>query len=96
MQDVAREDDLSPPPCRTARSKAVSDDRRVPEERVLHAGLPMIARRLLPASPPTSSMFHSSPFTLAHDRESRAVDEEMQAGTCGGATQRKIEMLATP
>ena len=43
-----------------------------------------------------SSMFHSGPFTLAHDRESRAVHEEMQAGTCGGATQRKIEMLATP
>ena len=39
--------------------------------------------QLLPASPPTSSMFHSSPFTLAHDREARAVDEEMQAGTCG-------------
>ena len=51
IQDVAREDDLSPPPCGTARSKAVSDDRRVPEERVLHAGLPMIARHLLPASP---------------------------------------------
>ena len=174
IQDVARENDLSPPPCRTARSKAVSDDRRVPEERVLHAGLPMVARRLLPASPaylldrqdrvitgarpravsrhvgrtrrrnhdgratrtggldqrdasrravdtclrqgpgddharsvdtempllpaspPPSSMFHSGPFTLAHDREARAVDEEMQAGTCGGATQRKIEMLATP
>ena len=40
----------------------------------------------LPASPPPSSMFHSGPFTLAHDRESRAVDEEMQAGTCVGAT----------
>ena len=35
-------------------------------------------------------------FTLAHDRGARAVDHEMQAGTCGGATQRKIEMLATP
>ena len=28
-------------------------------------------------------MFHSGPFTLAHDREARAVDEEMQAGTRG-------------
>ena len=43
IHDVARENDLSPPPCRTARSKAVSDDRLVPEERVLHAGLPMVA-----------------------------------------------------
>ena len=51
IQDVAREVDLSPPPCGTARSKAVSDDRRVSEERVLHAGLPMIARRLRSASP---------------------------------------------
>ena len=26
--------------------------------------------------------------------KSRAVDNEMQAGTCGGATQREVEMLA--
>ena len=51
IQDVAREDDLSSPPSGAARSKAGSDDRLVPEERVLHAGLPMVARHLLPASP---------------------------------------------
>ena len=51
---------------------------------------------LLPASPPPSSMFRRGPFTLAHDREARAVDNEMQAGTGGGATQREVEMLATP
>ena len=196
MQDGAREDDLSPSPCGAARSKTVSDDRLVSEERVLHAGLSMIARRLLPASPsslldrqdraitsarprsvsrhvgrtrrrnhdggatrtggfvkadrivggirrhlsegavdrldqrdasrrvvdarlrqgpgddhtrpvdtemprlpaspPPSSMFRRGPFTLAHEREARAVDNEMQAGTCGGATQREVEMLATP
>ena len=62
IQDVAREVDLSPPPCGTARSKAVSDDRLVSEERVLHAGLPMIARHLLPASP--SSLL---------DRQDRAI-----------------------
>ena len=33
---------------------------------------------------------------LAHDRESRAVDEEIHAGTRGGATKREVEMLATP
>ena len=65
------------------RKHAVSSRRSAPRPR-------------LPASPPPSSMFHSGPFTLAHDREARAVDEEMQAGTCGGATQRKIERLATP
>ena len=52
--------------------------------------------QLLPASPPPSSIFRRGPFPLAHDRESRAVDNEMQAGTCGGATQREVEMLATP
>ena len=52
--------------------------------------------RLFQPRLPPSSMFRSGPFTLAHDRESRAVDEEKQAGTCGGATQREIEMLATP
>ena len=41
-------------------------------------------------------MFRRGPFTLAHDREARAVDNEMQAGTRGGATQREVEMLATP
>ena len=51
---------------------------------------------LLPASPPPSCMFRRGPFTLAHDREARAVDHEMQAGTCGGATKREVEMLATP
>ena len=52
--------------------------------------------QLLPASPPPSSMFRRGPFTLAHDREARAVDNEMPAGTRGGATQREVEMLATP
>ena len=52
--------------------------------------------QLLPASPPPSSIFRRGPFPLAHDRESRAVDNEMQAGTCGDATQREVEMLATP
>ena len=41
-------------------------------------------------------MFRRGPFTLAHDRKARAVDNEMQAGTRGGATQREVEMLATP
>ena len=63
---------------RPVRKHAVSSRRSAPRPR-------------LPASPPPSSMFHSGLFTLAHDREARAVDEEMQAGTCGGATQRKIE-----
>ena len=41
-------------------------------------------------------MFRRGPFTLAHDRDARAVDNEMPAGTRGGATQREVEILATP
>ncbi len=52
--------------------------------------------QLLPASPPPSSMFRRGPVTRAHDREARAVDNEMQTGTRGGATQREVELLATP
>jgi len=51
IKDVACEDGLSPPPCWTACSKAMPDDRLVPEEGVLHAGLPMVAGFLLPPSP---------------------------------------------
>ena len=43
--------------------------------------------QLLSASPPPSSMFRRGPFRRAHDREARAVDNEMQAGTRGGETQ---------
>ena len=48
VQDVAGKDRLAPLPGRTARSKAVADDRLVPEEGILHAGLLMVARHLLP------------------------------------------------
>ncbi len=41
-------------------------------------------------------MFRRGPVTRAHDREARAVDNEMQTGTRGGATQREVELLATP
>ena len=40
--------------------------------------------QLLPASPPPSSMLRRGPFTLAHDREARAVDNEIQSGTKTG------------
>ena len=48
--------------------------------------------------PPPGSRAYRAPLRggASHDRESRAVDEEKQAGTCGGAKQREIEMLATP
>ena len=51
IEDVTCEDGLSLLPRATARSKALPDDRFVPEEGVLHAGLLMVARVLLPLSP---------------------------------------------
>ena len=87
IQDVAREDDLSPPPCGAARSKAVSDDRLVSEERVLHAGLPMIARRLLPASPASLLDRQDRAITSARPRSvSRHVGRPRRRNHDGRAT----------
>ncbi len=36
------------------------------------------------------------PFTFAHNRQARAVDDEMHAGARRGATKREVERLATP
>ena len=50
----------------TARSKALPDDQLVPEEGVLHTGLLMVARVLLPLSP--SSLLHLSDRAVARGR----------------------------
>ena len=51
VQNVTREHGLTPLPRCTACPKTVADDRRVPEERILHARVLMVPRRLLPPSP---------------------------------------------
>ncbi len=38
-------------------------------------------------------MFRRRPFTLADDRQARAVDDELKAGAPGNAPQRKVEVL---
>ncbi len=196
IENVTCEDGLSLLPRATARSKALPDDRFVPEEGVLHAGLLMVARVLLPLSPSNllqnpdravarrrswspfrhggrpgrwnddrratrtrslvdatrvvgrvrceagdgafdlfdqiegrcrvvdmpagtgvsddharsvdaqmellpaprtaASMFHGGPFTVTHHREPGAVDEKMDAGARGDATQRQVEPLRPP
>ena len=50
----------------------------------------------LPASPSPASMFHRGPCTVAHDRESGAVDDERRARARRSATNRGVEMLTTP
>ena len=45
---------------------------------------------------PRPPCFATAQSPGAHDREARAIDNEMQAGTRAGATQREVELLATP
>ena len=66
IEDVTCEDGLRLLPRPTARSKALPDDQRVPEESVLHTGLLMVARVLLPLSP--SSLLHLSDRAVARGR----------------------------
>ena len=40
-------------------------------------------------------MFRRGPFTLAGNRQARAVDDEMKACRPGNAPKREIEVLAT-
>ena len=51
IQHVAREERFGLPPSGRSRSQTRSDDQLVPKDRVLHARLSMVSRRLLP--PPT-------------------------------------------
>ena len=66
IEDVTCEDGLRLLPRPTARSKALPDDQLVPEEGVLHTGLLMVARVLLPLSP--SSLLHLSDRAVARGR----------------------------
>ena len=69
IEDVTCEDGLRLLPRPTARSKALPDDQLVPEEGVLHTGLLMVARVLLPLSP--SSLLHLSDRAVARARARR-------------------------
>ena len=51
---------------------------------------------LLPASLTASAVFHGGPFTFAHNREARAVDDEMHAFVGRNSTKREVEVLAAP
>ena len=66
IEDVTCEDGLRLLPRPTARSKARPDDQLVPEEGVLHTGLLMVARVLLPLS--QSSLLHLSDRAVARGR----------------------------
>ena len=70
-------------------------DRRV-RERMSddHTGWIDTQMEFLPPARAPASMFRRRPFTLADDRQARAVDDELKAGAPGNAPQRKVEVLA--
>ncbi len=49
----------------------------------------------LPPARATASMLRSRPFTLADNRQARAVDDEMQACARWNVPKRQVEVLAT-
>ena len=82
-------------------SKTTANERLVPEESLLDPGLLMVARRLLPPSPSDSHHFLDGAITIgsfafAYDRESSAVDDEMNAFARGNSPKRKAEVLTAP
>ena len=64
IQHVAREERFGLPPSGRSGSQTRSDDRFVPKDRVLHARLPMVSRRLLPS--PTAEGLHSPDRSIAN------------------------------
>ena len=64
IQHVAREERFGLPPSGRSGSQTRSDDRFVPKDRVLHARLPMVSRRLLP--PPTAEGLYSPDRSIAN------------------------------
>ena len=67
------------------------DGAPAPEQRTVDTQM-----ELLPAAPPAYAMFRPGPLAFAHDRQSRAVDNEMQALARWDSSTREVEVLATP
>ena len=51
---------------------------------------------LLPAVSAASPVFRGGPFSLAHNREPRAINDEMDAFVWRNSMKRKVEALAPP
>ena len=61
-----------------------------------HSRLVDSQMKLLPPTPPASSVFRRRPLTLADQRQASAVDEEVQGGAPGNASECEVEMLPAP
>ena len=53
----------------------------------------MVTRLLLPSSTSAPPVFHSRPFTLAHDGKTRAVNDKMKRPLGRPPTECEIELL---
>ncbi len=76
IQHVAREPRLDHLPTRTSGSQTMAENRFVPEERILHAGLTMVPCLLLPSAPASCVTFRivrSRALDRGRRRDSLAV-----------------------
>ncbi|AMY09467.1 hypothetical protein LuPra_02684 [Luteitalea pratensis] len=71
VEDTARQARLDRPATTTPGTKAIADDGLVAEEGVLDAGLPMVARGLLPVAP--AEPFHVGDRAIARTRARSAI-----------------------
>ena len=60
-----------------------------------HAGVIDTHMEFFPPARATAPVFRSSPFTLADDRQTRAVDDEIEACARWNVPKRQVEVLAT-
>ncbi len=74
-------------------SSTVASRERVRDD---HTGVIDPHMEFLPAARATASMFRRRPFTLADNRQARAVDDEMKAGVLWNVPKRQVEVLASP
>jgi hypothetical protein len=88
IEDVAREDSLTPLPSWTAGPEALSNDRLVPEEDVLDPALSVVPRLLLP--PPPFDLFHSL------DRAISTARPRSPSRHGGRPRRRNDDLRATP
>ena len=59
-----------------------------------HAGVIVSQMEFLPPARATAAVFRSRPFTLADDRQTRAVDDEMKASALWNGPKRRVEVSA--
>ena len=80
----------------TAACRGIIDGRLGNRLGTKHAGSVDTEMQLLPPSTSAPPVFHSGPFTLAHDGKTSAVDDEMKRSVGRNTTECEIELLTPP